>query len=151
MHDARHGLPVFLLDGDHIAPLAHGDDGVLQILLLRRRMNHRRKRVLDFLLRGADAPTELRQRHARVIAKRAVLVDGVVEAVFELPQDFKPSRPLLQRRRQLRRKLLEEALGLPRRVEHADHVGHLLDFQHGVHRRLFQRGANIADRAEGRR
>ncbi len=99
VHDARHRLPVFLLDGNHIAIPAHGDDGVLQIFLLRRGVDHRGKRVLDFLLRDADAPTELRQRHAGVVAERAVFVDGVAEAVFKLPQDFQRSRPFLQRRR----------------------------------------------------
>lgn len=147
--DAREARAVLLLDGDDVALVAHGDDGVLEEFLVLGIVEDARDALLDVRLGGVELAADAPQLDARVLAHGAVLVDGVVEQALELAEDLDAPRPRLERRR-LHLAVAEEVLDISHRVEGAHDARDLVEVEHGPHLHFLQMRPDVEDAAERR-
>ena len=150
VHDAGEKAAVLGLDRQHVALVADRHDGILEMLLMLRRVEDRADAVLDARLGRRPLAADAAELDTRVIAQLAVLVDGVIEAALELAEQLEAMRGLLQQRR-VRLERFEKFLDIPRRIEEAPHVDELVERQRRAELHLLQHRPQVADAAERRR
>ena len=81
--DARHHAAVFLLDRQHIAVGAHGDDGLLEVFLRGRAVDHAIEPLADALVAGAHLAADGEQLRARAVGDLLLTEDRVADGLLQ--------------------------------------------------------------------
>ena len=90
MHNARHHRAVFLPNRQNIAIRAHGDDGILQIFLEIRVVNHAVQPLANPFIARAHLAADLEQLVARAIRDFVLADDRVGNGLLDGLERRKP-------------------------------------------------------------
>ena len=85
VHQPRHVLPAVGAHGDDVAPVAHGDDGVLQVLLQGRGTDDGVEPVAHAVVEGAQAAADVVEFRTGAVGHFVLGEDGVEDLLFQGP------------------------------------------------------------------
>ena len=95
MDNTRKMLPVFLLNWHHIPIAAHGDNGLLEILLILSIVQNASQMVLNLSLASLNLAPDTAQLYTSIIPQAAMLIHHILQIALQLAQDFQIMGPAL--------------------------------------------------------
>ena len=149
--DARQSRPVLRLDGHHVATLPHGDDSVLQVGLVVRRVYDLVDLAADILVLLKNGPADAAQFGTGAIGDLVLRQDASLDLVLQVLQHRDGGNKALDRLHRLQFFSVQKRLGTSGRLQVICHLQQLLRGQAALLCRQVHDALDVVEPAQRRR
>ena len=144
MDNTRKILTVFLFYRYHITVTAHGDNGILKIFLILRRVKNVIQMVLDTCLRCLHLATNTLQFHTGIITKITMLIHSIFQIALQFTKNLQTTSPIFENRG-IQLQFLEELLYPTHGIHGSEHIHDFRGFNNGTDTNFLHQLTNITD------